>query len=178
MKKKALTVTQRLDLLEEQLIDNNALCRREIAAVRNAVQALAKHSEPTQPRDYVLTDADWKRVIAEGWLCEFGVEGTKDAPYRICELLGRENDRFIPHYPTKYGPVGPKYWSCKPLNKPGVMQPYFGQGMPVDRDTAVVVMTRDGETFQDLAHAFDFRREGEDSDIIAYMVLPKTGGGI
>ena len=128
---------------------------------------------PDKPKkEYVLTDADWQRVIKEGWLCEFWSSGA-----RTCGVLLE----ISPHEDCRYGGIPPSecnrdymFWRshCKPLNKPGVMQPYFGQGMPVDGETMVVVQLRDGMLMHCKAIQLQWQHGQLKSDIMAYMVVP------
>ncbi len=142
-----------------------------MARVKNVERAVAPGPTKTAtPKEYVLTDADWKRVIAEKWLCEFD-EGRD---YRLISTLKvvNHNTAGEPCYvPTVSNGAWP---SCRPLNKPGVMQPYFGQGVPVDGDARVLCKCANGN-FTSVVYARQlgtWKTYGYDSDIIAYMVMP------
>jgi len=120
-----------------------------------------------KPEDYVLTDADWQRVIKEQWLCEFWDAFEKPQPevFRfIGELEAKQaNGKFLHRWR--------EYNHCRPLNKPGVMQPYFGQGMPVKAGTKVLVKQRNGLYCIGKALEQDWNIMGCSSDIVSFMVL-------
>jgi hypothetical protein len=135
------------------------------------VQALKQTTTPPakpKPEDYVLTDADWQRVITEGWLCEFW--DTFEKPQNemhlfIGQLVAKPaNGKFL----RKYSPY---YSNCRPLNKPGVLQPYFGQGMPVKAGTKVLVKQRCGLYSIGKALEQDWNNINHRSDIVSFMIL-------
>jgi len=120
-----------------------------------------------KPEDYVLTDADWQRVIKEQWLCEFTHDGEVKS---IASLASVKN------IPTgkRFDPLdrGFAFWiSCRPLNKPGVMQPYFGQGMPVKAGVKVLVKQRNGLYCIGKALEQDWHIMGCSSDIVSFTIL-------
>ncbi len=121
---------------------------------------------PPKPKEYQLTDADWQRVIDEKWLCVFTDRYRSDTN-RIGELESKSKD----YYKRRNGAV---YENCQPLNKPGVMQPYFGQGCPVPASTKVHVMFRRGNSVLCRASEVTWVNPWNVSqgDIVAYMVVP------
>lgn len=119
-----------------------------------------------KPEDYVLTDADWQRVIDEGYLCEFG------------DYYGYGD--WTPGRLVRADKSGSAYWSqdcsdpwehCRLLSQPGVMQPYFGQGMPVNGGTKVIAKYRDGRYSLGSAGAIAWNHLGQFRDIMAFMAL-------
>jgi len=128
----------------------------------------AKQDSKPKPEDYVLTDADWQRVIKEQWLCEFWDAFEKPQPevFRfIGELEAKQaNGKFLRRYSHHYN-------HCRPLNKPGVMQPYFGQGMPVKAGTKVLVKQRNGLYCIGKALEQDWNIMGCSSDIVSFTIL-------
>ncbi len=148
---------------------------------RIATLEVGKHTEPKalaspckcackpDPKDYVLTDADWKRVIDEKFLCEFrdGSIGPFIGPF-----IGTLECRRNPQSPEYKRTSGSWFISCNLLNKPGVMQPYFGQGMPVPASTRVLVKLRDGHhgILRAADAEWNWVKNGH-GDIVAFMVL-------
>lgn len=115
-----------------------------------------------KPEDYVLTDADWQRVIKEGWLCEFETaSGTSRSIGTLEEIRAGDYCHHAHGYFTK----------CRPLNRPGVLQPYFGQGMPVKAGTKVLTKQRRGSHCIGKALEQDWDIENNSSDIVAFMIL-------
>lgn len=129
----------------------------------NAADAQATLSKPKpDPKDYVLTDADWQRVIKEGWLCEFETaSGTSRSIGTLEEVRAGDYCHHAHGYFTK----------CRPLNRPGVLQPYFGQGMPVKAGTKVLMKQRCGLCSIGKALEQDWNNINCGSDIVAFMVL-------
>lgn len=172
----------------QHLTDEMASLRKRLGVVEGAQQnhrrdidllssLLETPDQPAEPKEYVLTDADWQRVIDEGWLCEFGFgAGDTEPPYRVCELARRSGVLFVPHYPNRNGTY---YHTCRPLNKPGVMQPYFGQGCPVPKGDVVIVLRRgiplECQAMQVEADPEDrcWTQIGSRGDVVAYMVVPR-----
>lgn len=124
-----------------------------------------KQDPKPKPKNYVLTDADWQRVIEEGYLCEFG---TYYGGFPALGCLVKRDDST-----GEYWLAGCKapWENCRLLNKPGVMQPYFGQGMPVSASTRVLIKQRNGLCSIGKALEQDWNIMGCSSDIVAFMVL-------
>ena len=123
-----------------------------------------KQDPKPKPKNYVLTDADWQRVIEEGYLCEFG---TYYGGFPALGCLVKRDDST-----GEYWLAGCKapWENCRLLNKPGVMQPYFGQGMPVHASTRVMVKFQDG--YHGIGKAVDYSWGGGGArGIVAFMVL-------
>jgi hypothetical protein len=127
-----------------------------------------KQDSKPDPKKYMLTDADWQRVIKEQWLCEFWDAFEKPQPevFRfIGELEAKQaNGKFLRRYSHHYN-------HCRPLNKPGVMQPYFGQGMPGKAGTKVLVKQRNGLYCIGKALEQDWNIMGCSSDIVSFTIL-------
>lgn len=164
---------QRLDAVIEKVKDLTQLVQHVDTRLID-VERQEALPQP-DPKDYVLTDADWQRVIAERWLCEFGVAGSA-MPYRIGELQKLDymvGWRVYPTYPNQ--DVGPWYskHECRLLQRAGVMQPYFGQGMTVAPNTKVLVKLRTGTHTIGKAREVDWTWDARNNagDIVAFMVL-------
>lgn len=115
-----------------------------------------------KPENYVLTDADWQRVMREGWLCEFETaSGTSRSIGTLEEIRAGDYCHHAHGYFTK----------CRPLNRPGVLQPYFNQGMPVKAGTKVLVKQRNGLCSIGKALEQDWNNINHGSDIVAFMGL-------
>jgi hypothetical protein len=128
----------------------------------DAQATLSKTPAKPDPKDYVLTDADWQRVIKEGWLCEFETaSGTSRSIGTLEEIRAGDYCHHAHGYFTK----------CRPLNKPGVLQPYFGQGCPVPAGTKVLTKQRRGSHCIGKALEQGWDIENNSSDIVAFMVL-------
>ena len=124
---------------------------------------------PQQPRDYVLTGTDWQRVADEKFLCEFDYVPIPGSPiqYRFMGLLD-----YQPNVRNPYRCIGgANYNQCRPLNIIGVMQPYFGQGMPIKSSTKVMIKTRSNICQLGKAGTFDWDVDGGRGDIISFVVL-------
>ena len=136
------------------------------------IWGLLNNDSKPDPKNYVLTDADWQRVIDEKFLCEFGGSRNKEilAYLRAVEPSvdpELDGDGLQFHARSYLG----YFTVCKPLNKPGVMQPYFGQGMPVSASTRVLIKQRNGLCSIGKALEQDWNIMGCSSDIVAFMVL-------
>ena len=137
--------------------------------VHKEVDALKQQTTPLskpKPKDYVLTEADWRRVLMERYLCGFG---WADEKFSHIGFLSSENwswgiGAFTADNGTKYG-------TCKVLNMPGVLQPYFGQGCPVPAGTKVLMKQRCGLCSIGKALEQDWNNINCGSDIVAFMVL-------
>ncbi len=126
-----------------------------------------------KPKEYVLTESDWQRVIDEKWLCEFQFHSFDDPNNQVVGVLKAKKCMPSPFQQER----GAHYPMCRPLNKPGVMQPYFGQGCPVSDGTKVHVMFRRGNTVLCRASEVTWVNPWNVSqgDIVAYMVIPTVG---
>lgn len=133
---------------------------KEVDALKQQTTPLSKPKP--KPEDYVLTDADWQRVIKEGWLCEFETaSGTSRSIGTLEEVRAGDYCHHAHGYFTK----------CRPLNRPGVLQPYFGQGCPVPAGTKVLMKQRCGLCSIGKALEQDWNNINCGSDIVAFMVL-------
>lgn len=144
--------------------------RGEISKLKSAAPTTTTEPKPPVPQEYVLTDADWQRVIDEKWLCEFDGEFGSYIDTLVKFRLGGLRDFFAGKQHS-----GCYAAHCRPLNRPGVMQPYFGQGMPVDPSTIVFVKRKNISGISHCtgqARLFDWGPTGCAGDIVAYMVLP------
>ena len=126
------------------------------------IQQQVAVSTPQQPKDYILTDADWQRVIDEKFLvvCNYS-DGSGPT-------IGTLNKRLINGFITDAGCTWP---ICRLLNKLGVMQPYFGQGMPIKGNTKVMIKIRSNLCQIGKAHTFDWDVYDSDGDIISFVIL-------
>lgn len=141
---------------------------RTLSEQNKRINVLEQPLSPTQeaylkpdPKKYVLTDADWQRVIDEKFLCEFGDDGIT---YPTTSTLEARRSCFVQSN-------GVLSIYCRPLNKPGVMQPYFGQGMPVHASTRVLIKLRSGLHSVMTAKDVEWDIDNTVGDVVAFTVL-------
>jgi hypothetical protein len=125
------------------------------------IWGLLNDDSKPDPKKYVLTDADWQRVIDEKFLCEFGDDGIT---YPTTSTLEARRRCFVQSN-------GGLSIYCRPLNKPGVMQPYFGQGMPVHASTRVLIKLRSGLHSVMTAKDVEWDIDNTVGDVVAFTVL-------
>ena len=136
---------------EQVQAEELAALRAEIAKLKacNTVGVRTAAQEREAAKAYVLTDADWRRVIDEKFLINTGGGYYSE----VGSVPGRE---YREHY--------------KLPNKPGVLQPYFGQGCPEEPGTRVLVKYRDGKHGISFVGGVDWTLRDSSNDIVAYMV--------
>lgn len=144
--------------------------QQQIDNMHTRITDLARKTEAPK-KEYVLTDADWQRVVAERHLCSF--ENADRTAKKIDILKEYDKNGSGVNFCTSSGGW---YTHCAPLNKPGVMQPYFGQGMPVSGETRVLVKLEDGSYREGPAKDFSWgsRKDnwGSPRTITAFVILP------
>lgn len=165
------TLSGKVDCMEKRLdnvVTNTNKRIGDVYGELHNLQAKVLATTPAKPEDYVLTDADWQRVIKEQWLCEFW-DAFEQPQTEVLLFIGQleakqANGMFLRKYSHHYN-------RCRPLNKPNVMQPYFGQGMPVKAGTKVLYKQLNGLHGIDKAMNADWRIQNNPGDIVAFMVL-------
>jgi hypothetical protein len=162
-------------VLYKQFIETDSTQHDLIEKVNDLRQQLkTSPTLPTvkKPQDYVLTDADWQRVIAEGYLVEVW-DTYNHAIVQLSKLEGPTADRRFGFNALTDDKRMVWFPHCKPLNKPGVLQPYFGQGMPVSAGTRVLVKRADGMYAIGKAVDYDWLALKSHSvgNIVSFMIL-------